>query len=71
MDPALLPEAARLLAGSDVPIAEVAIASGFRDQSHLTRAFRARFGMPPAAFRRARRSAGGVHDANRLLSAGR
>lgn len=49
-------EAARLVAGSDLPLTEIAAASGFFDQSHLTRAFRERFGAPPAAFRRAARS---------------
>ena len=35
------------------PVAEVAFAAGFADQSHLTRLFRARFGLTPAAYRRA------------------
>jgi AraC family transcriptional regulator len=35
--------------GSD--LAEVALACGFADQSHLTRAFRAAFGVTPGAFR--------------------
>jgi AraC family transcriptional regulator len=45
-------EAARELlgvAGSD--LAEVAFACGFADQSHLTRAFRAAYGMTPGQFR--------------------
>ncbi len=33
-------------------LAAVAIASGFRDQSHLTGHFRRAFGTTPAAFRR-------------------
>jgi AraC family transcriptional regulator len=37
-------------------LAEVALACGFADQSHLTRAFRAAFGLTPGAYRR-RRSA--------------
>jgi AraC family transcriptional regulator len=44
--------AARRLAHSDEPIATVAQALGFADQSHLTRVFRARLGRPPGAFRR-------------------
>lgn len=42
--------AQRLLRAGDPP-AEVALACGFFDQSHLTRAFKARIGVPPAAFR--------------------
>lgn len=53
-----LAEAARCLAESECPLAEVARRSGFYDQSHLTRAFSARFGRPPGAFRDARRSMG-------------
>lgn len=33
-------------------LAEVALAAGFVDQSHLTHAFRQRFGIPPGAWRR-------------------
>ena len=40
-----------LLAG--MPIAEVATATGFHDQSHLTRHFRALLGTTPGAFRSA------------------
>jgi AraC-like DNA-binding protein len=40
-----------LLAGSD-SLAEVAINSGFADQSHLTRSVRAMTGLPPARLRR-------------------
>ena len=35
-------------------VAEIAAASGFADQSHVTRRFRARFGTTPAAFRASR-----------------
>jgi AraC family transcriptional regulator len=41
----------RLLADS-APLSEIALAAGFSDQSHFTRAFRARFGIPPGRFRR-------------------
>ena len=34
------------------PVAEVAAACGFVDQSHLTRAFKRAFGMTPGVFRR-------------------
>lgn len=37
---------------SSLPIASVALAAGFSDQSHLTRLFRARYGISPAVYRR-------------------
>lgn len=49
-----LVEAARLLLETELPIVEVALATGFADQSHFTRAFRRAHGAPPAAFRRER-----------------
>jgi AraC family transcriptional regulator len=45
--------AAALLRDSDLPIVEIALRTGFADQSHLTRAFRDEYAMPPAAWRRA------------------
>jgi AraC family transcriptional regulator len=48
--------ACRLLSGSDAPLAEVALAAGFADQSHLTRTFRRLTGTTPAAFRAVRRA---------------
>lgn len=47
-----LSAAARLLRDSDQSLSAIAIALGFVDQSHFTRAFRERFGMPPGRFRR-------------------
>ena len=47
-----LDHARRLLLGG-MPIAEVATAAGFHDQSHLTRHFRALLGTTPGAFRSA------------------
>jgi AraC-like DNA-binding protein len=41
--------AARIGAGD--PLAEAALASGFFDQSHLTRHFRRRMGVPPGKYR--------------------
>lgn len=41
------------LAASDRPLAELAIAAGFTDQSHLTRVFGRQMSMTPAAFRAA------------------
>lgn len=43
--------AAERLASTDAPIAEIALAAGFADQSHFTRAFRRQMGAPPARFR--------------------
>lgn len=44
-------QAKRLLTGSDMPIAEVALAAGFGNQSHLTTHFRREIGTTPARFR--------------------
>jgi AraC family transcriptional regulator len=38
---------------SRVSLAEIALATGFYDQSHFTKAFKLRFGVPPSALRRA------------------
>ena len=48
-----LERARDLLRQAESPIAEIAQGLGFADQSHLTRLFRARFGMTPAAYARA------------------
>lgn len=47
-----LDAAARLLKTSYMPLATVALASGFADQSHFTRSFTRAFGMPPGQWRR-------------------
>jgi AraC family transcriptional regulator len=44
-------DAARQLAATRRPIAEIALDAGFDSQSHLTRHFRARLGVTPAAYR--------------------
>jgi AraC family transcriptional regulator len=44
--------AAELLAGSRHSLADIAALCGFSDQPHMTRAFRARLGTTPAAYRR-------------------
>jgi AraC family transcriptional regulator len=41
-----------LLRGTTLPIADIAVACGFADQSHLTRVFSKAFGISPAAWRR-------------------
>ncbi|MFD1557511.1 helix-turn-helix domain-containing protein [Paraburkholderia silviterrae] len=45
--------AMRLMRNPQMTLAEVAGASGFADQSHLTRVFAARIGIPPGQWRRA------------------
>ena len=49
-----LSHARKLIAQGDqaMSLAEIAAASGFFDQAHLTRVFRSFFGTTPAAFRR-------------------
>lgn len=47
-----LEQACRLLRGTTVPIAEIAVSCGFSHQEHLTRALRAHFETTPAAMRR-------------------
>ena len=40
-----------LLANTNLPLAEIAMASGFSDQSHCTRRFRERMGITPSNYR--------------------
>lgn len=42
---------ARSLIGRGLPLADVAVASGFADQSHLNRQFKKAFGMTPGAWK--------------------
>jgi AraC-like DNA-binding protein len=44
-----------LLTSTDRPIADIATAAGFSDQSHLARTFRKSFAVSPTAFRRSQR----------------
>jgi AraC family transcriptional regulator len=46
--------ACELMAGSQTPLAEIAAACGFADQSHFTRVFARVTGQPPAQWRRER-----------------
>jgi AraC family transcriptional regulator len=48
--------AARQLITSDEPLARIALAAGFSDQSHFTRTFKHQTGMTPSAFRNYYRS---------------
>jgi len=49
-------EAQKLLLDSDMPLAEIALETGFCEQGHFTRAFRAATGTTPAAWRKVHRS---------------
>jgi AraC family transcriptional regulator len=48
-----LRHALRLVAETDAPLSEVALACGFCDQSHFSRAFKAVYGCAPKTYRRA------------------
>jgi AraC family transcriptional regulator len=48
--------ATRQLADTDLPLAEIALAAGFSDQSHFSNLFRRHNGLSPFRFRRALRS---------------
>lgn len=49
--------AKRLMMETEAPLCEIALDSGFADQSHLSRVFRRVTGTTPAAWRRTRRTA--------------
>lgn len=53
-----LEAALALILSSNISLAEIAQATGFADQAHLSRAFRATHGMPPSAWRRNRAPTG-------------
>jgi AraC family transcriptional regulator of adaptative response / DNA-3-methyladenine glycosylase II len=57
--------AKRLLQDTALPIAEVAFASGFASLRRFNALFRARFGRPPTALRRAGRARGGGDEPGR------
>lgn len=48
-------DACRRLAGSDEPLVSVALAAGYADQAHFTKAFRRATGLTPAEYRRSSR----------------
>jgi AraC family transcriptional regulator len=48
--------ACRLLENSELGINDIALASGFCDQSHLTKLFKRERGIPPGEYRRQHRS---------------
>jgi transcriptional regulator GlxA family with amidase domain len=43
--------AQELLSGTDLPMSEIALASGFSDQSHCARRFREHVGVTPSTYR--------------------
>jgi AraC family transcriptional regulator len=47
--------ACRRLTTTDAPLVEIALAAGFADQSHFSRAFKREMGVSPAAFRKSAR----------------
>ena len=44
--------ASRQISGTNVSLSEIALAAGFADQSHLTKTFKAHFGVTPSNYRR-------------------
>lgn len=48
--------ARRMLDKSSTPVGEVAVACGFYDQSHFTKAFKSHTGLPPQAYRQRSRA---------------
>jgi AraC-like DNA-binding protein len=59
-----LQEAARLIRTGDDPVTKIAYRVGFKDPSHFTRRFKARFGISPNEFRRSETGPGrGVDEA--------
>jgi AraC-like DNA-binding protein len=48
---ARLASAARMLRGTDLPVKSIAAFVGFASRSHFSRAFQAKFGVDPSAFR--------------------
>jgi AraC-like DNA-binding protein len=51
--------AKEMLVQGEMPVAEIAIATGFADQAHLTRVFGRAVGVPPGLWQRTRRHARG------------
>jgi transcriptional regulator GlxA family with amidase domain len=45
----------QLLSETDMPVSEIALASGFSDQSHCARRFREAVGLTPSQYRRSER----------------
>lgn len=47
-------QAQRLLKETDMPLAQIAVETGFAGQSHLTGVFKQHYGLTPRAYRRNR-----------------
>ena len=69
-----LPNAARLLRISDLPIKTIAASTGFASRSHFSRAFKAAYNVDPTAYRKTGRDTPGdftIHETswlNRLIA---
>jgi AraC-like DNA-binding protein len=59
--------AAEALSLGSRPLADIAVANGFFDQSHFNRVFRSKVGMSPGAFRRRYQPIGGSADSSHLF----
>jgi AraC-like DNA-binding protein len=46
-----LAEACRLLVTTELPLSDVALRTGFYDQSHFSNQFSKRYGVPPSKYR--------------------
>ncbi|PDQ22599.1 hypothetical protein CN311_02990 [Mesorhizobium sanjuanii] len=60
-----LEKADEILLQSNLPLVEVALATGFSNRSHFSRAFQACFGMGPATRRKQRRHGEGPGSSHR------
>ncbi|TIO49356.1 MAG: helix-turn-helix domain-containing protein, partial [Mesorhizobium sp.] len=56
-----LEKADEILQQSNLPLVEVALATGFSNRSHFSRAFQAHFGVGPATHRKQRRHSENYH----------
>jgi len=60
--------ASRQLIETDLPVGEIAFASGYRNLSHFNHQFKALYGLTPLAFRRKGESGFGVQGSGKTLS---
>jgi AraC family transcriptional regulator len=65
-----LDHARELLAGSERTLTDVALETGFSDQSHFTRSFKERFGRTPGAYRARRGTSSGAAPLARKIQDG-
>lgn len=64
-------DAARQLSNTERPLAEIALAAGFADQSHFTRVFKTRMGVTPAIYRNGCRALNPFQPAHGPFNTGR